>query len=68
MTFKQVRDCRVGDILLYKDDESRMITDIDHRGKAYLIRTVDLKGDNSRFDTYDASDEIKVWGTQEVLF
>lgn len=68
MPVKQVRDCRVGDILLYKNEESRIITDIDHRGKAYLIRTADLAGKNSRFDTYDAPDEVKVWGTQEVLF
>ena len=45
-----------------------MITDIDHRGKAYLIRTTDLSGENPRFDTYDAPDEVKVWGTQGVLF
>lgn len=65
---KQVRDLRVGDILLYKTEESRIIADIDHRGKAYLIRTTDLAGENSRFDTYDAPDEVKVWGTQEALF
>lgn len=65
---KQVLDCRIGDILLYKNEESRMITDIDHRGKAYLIRTATLSGENSRFDTYDALDEVNVWGTQEVLF
>lgn len=65
---KQVRDCRIGDILLHKNEEGRMITDIDHRGKAYLIRTTTLAGENPRFDTYDASDEINVWGAQEVLF
>lgn len=65
---KQVRDLRVGNILLYKNKESRLITDIDHRGKAYLLRTTTLSGENSRFDTYDALDEVKVWGTQEVLF
>ena len=64
---KQVCNCRVGDIILYKNEESRIITDIDHRGKAYLIRTTDLAGENSRFDTYDAPDEVKVWGTQEAL-
>lgn len=68
MPVKQVHGCRIGDILLYKNEESRMITDIDHRGKAYLVRTTDLAGENSRFDTYDASDEINVWGTQEALF
>lgn len=65
---KQVHNLRIGDILLYKNEESRMITDIDHRGKAYLIRTTDLAGVLPHFDTYDASDEINVWGTQEVLF
>ena len=45
-----------------------MITDIDRRGEAYLIRTTDLAGENSRFDTYDASDEINIRGSQEALF
>ena len=65
---KQARNCRVGDILLYKTKESRMITDIDHKGKAYRIRTSTLAGENPRFDTYNASDPVKVWGTQEALF
>ncbi len=68
MPTKPVRDLRVGDILLYKNEESRIITDIDHRGKAYLLRTTTLSGENSRFDTYDAPDEVNVWGTQEALF
>lgn len=33
-----------------------------------LIRTTTLAGENSRFDTYDAPDEINVWGSQEALF
>lgn len=65
---KQVRDLRVGDILLYKNEESRIITNIDHRGKAYLLRTTTLSGENTRFDTYDAPDEVNVGGTQEALF
>lgn len=65
---KQVRDLRVGDILLYKNEESRIITDIDHRGKAHLVRTTDLAGVLPRFDTYDTPDEVRVWGTQEALF
>lgn len=65
---KQVRDCRIGDILLYKNEESRMITDIDHRGKAHLIRTTPLAGENPRFDAYDDLDEVNIRGTQEVLF
>lgn len=59
---KQVRDLRVGDILLFKNKESRIITNIDHRGKAYLAN------EKPRLDTYDASDPVKVWGTQEALF
>lgn len=65
---KQVRNCRVGDIILYKNEESRMITDIDNGGGAYLIRTSTPAGENSRFDTYDASDEINIRGAQEALF
>lgn len=68
MPVKQARDCRIGDILLHKNEESRMITDIDHRGKAYLIRTTTLAGENPRFDTHDASNEVNVRGTQEALF
>ena len=48
---KQIRD-----LILYKNKERRIITDIDHRGE------------NSRFDTYDAPDEVNVWGTKEALF
>lgn len=54
LSTKQAHDCRVGDI--------------DHRGKAYLIRTTDLAGENPRFDTYDAPDEINIRGSQEALF
>nr|DAY35371.1 MAG TPA: hypothetical protein [Caudoviricetes sp.] len=68
MPTKQAQDCQVGDILLFKNKESRIITDIDHRGKVYLLRTTTLSGENSRFDTYDAPDEVNVWGTQEALF
>ena len=65
---KQVRDLRVGDIILYKNKESRIITDIDRIGEAYLVRTADLAGGNSCYDTYNASDEVNTWGTQEALF
>lgn len=64
---KQVRDLRVGDIILYKNGESRIITDIDHKEKAYLIRTTDLAGVLPRFETYDASDEVNILGSQGVL-
>lgn len=65
---KQARNCRVGDILLYKNEESRIITDITHVEEIWTIRTTDLAGENPRFNTYDAPDEVKVWGTQEALF
>ena len=65
---KQARNCRVGDILLSRNGESRIITDIAHVGAAWTLHTTDLAGENPRFDTYDASDEVKVWGTQEALF
>lgn len=68
MSTKQARNCRVGDILLYKNEESRIITDITHDKETWAFRTTDLAGENPRFDTYDASDEVKVWGTQEALF
>ena len=71
MTAKQARNCRVGDILLYKDEESRMVTRIKYcpfRIKSYLFRTTDLAGKNHRFDTYNGVEELEVWGTQEALF
>lgn len=41
---------------------------IDHRGKAYLLRTTTLSGEKPRLDTYDAPDEVIYWGTQKALF
>lgn len=71
MPVKQAHNCHVGDILLFKNKESRLITQIEynpHKGEPYLIHTTNLAGENPRFDTYNASDEINVWGTQEALF
>lgn len=68
MPTKQARDCRAGDILLYKNEKSRIITVINHKGKDWRIRTTDLAGENPRFDTYDASDLVNIWGTQGALF
>lgn len=68
MNTKQAHDCRVGDILLSWNEESYIITDITHVGAAWTLHTTDLAGENPRFDTYDASDEVKVWGTQGALF
>lgn len=65
---EQVRNLRVGDILLYKNEESRIITDITHKEEVWTIRTTTLAGENPRFDAYDAPDPVKVWGTQEALF
>ena len=65
---KQARNLRVGNILLSQDEESRIITDIAHVGAAWTLRTTDLAGENPCLDTYDASDPVKVWGTQEALF
>lgn len=71
MPTKQARNCRVGDILLFKNKEGRLITRIDynsHKRESYAIHTTDLAGENPRFDTYDALDEINIRGTQEALF
>ena len=65
---EQARNLRVGDILLYKNEESRIITDIMHVGAAWTLRTTDLAGENPRFDTCNASNPIEVWGIQEALF
>lgn len=71
MPTKQARDCRVGDILLFKNKESRLITRIDydaHKSEAYLFHTTDLAGENPWLLTYAALDHIIYWGTQEALF
>ena len=69
MPTKQARDCRISDILLYKNEKSRSITDIDRRGEDYIFcTTTTLSGENFRCDIYDASDEVYVGGTQEALF
>lgn len=65
---KQACNLRIGDILLSRNEESRIITDIAHDEETWAFRTTDLAGVLPRFDTYDASDEVKVWGTQEALF
>lgn len=65
---KQARNLRVGDIILYKNKESRIITDIDPTGEVCPFHTTDLAGENPRIDIYKASDPVKVWGTQEALF
>lgn len=71
MPTKQARACRVGDILLFKNKDSRIITNIEynpHKGEPYLIHTTDLAGENPRLDTYVADDHVIYWGTQEALF
>ena len=71
MPTMQARDLRVGDILLYKNKESRLITRIDydsHMREPYAIHTTDLANEKPRLDTYDAHDQVIYWGTQEALF
>ena len=65
---KQVRDCRIGDILLYKNERSRIITDIDRREEDYIFCTTTLAGENFRCNIYGALDEVNIRGTQEALF
>lgn len=64
MTTKQVRNLRPGDIVLFKNKESRLITSIDYhpfRVNPYSIRTTDLKNDNPRIDTFIGIDRVIVW-------
>lgn len=71
MSTKQARNCRVGDILLFKNKESRLITQIEynpHKREPYLFCTTDLAGENPHRNTYAAFDHVIYWGTQEVLF
>lgn len=71
MATKHACDCRVGDILLFKNKESRLITRIDynsHKRESYAVRTTDLANENLRLDTYDALDRVIYRGTQEALF
>lgn len=42
MPTKQARDCRVGDILLFKNEESRIITAIGPVGEVRLFHTTTL--------------------------
>lgn len=71
MPTRQVRNCRVGDILLFKNKESRLITRIDydrHMKEPYAIHTTDLANEKPRLDTYDALDQVIYWGIQKALF
>lgn len=69
---KQVRNCRIGDIIRFKNKESRLITRIDynpHKNEPYAIRTVDLRnGCRDRLNTYDALDPVTILDTQGALF
>lgn len=68
---KQARNFRVGDILLFKNKESRLITRIEHdphKKEPYLFYTTDLAGENPRRNTYAALDHVIYRGTQEALF
>lgn len=69
---KQVRNCRVGDIIRFKNEESRLITRIDynpHENEPCAIRTVDLRdGCRTRLNTYCALDPVTILGAQGALF
>lgn len=71
MPTKQARNLSVGDILLFKNKESRIITSIDydpHKREPYTVHTTDLTNEKPRLDTYDALDRVIYWGAQETLF
>ena len=69
---KQIRNCRVGDIIRFKNKESRLITRIDynsHKSEPYAIRAVDLRDEcRTHLNTYAALDPVIIEGTQGVLF
>lgn len=65
MPTKQARNCRVGDILLFKN---KLITRIDynsHKRESYAVHTTDLANENPRLDAFD---RVIYWGTQEAMF
>lgn len=70
-TIKQVRNCRVGDIIRFKNKESRLITRIDcnpHKNEPCSTRTVDLRdGCCTRLNTYRALDPVIIGTRQGVL-
>ena len=71
MPTKRARNCHVGDILLFKNKESRLITRIEynpHKKEPYKFHTTDLAGENPHHNTYAALDHVIYWGTQEALF
>lgn len=65
MTTKQARNCRVGDIILFKNKESRLITRIEN--DPHKIYTTDLGGENPHCNAYAADDRVIYRGAQEVL-
>ena len=69
---KQIRNCRVGDIIRFKNKESRLVTRIDydpHRNEPYAIRTVDPRdGCRTRLNTHCALDPVIIEACQGVLF
>lgn len=71
MSTKQAHDCHVGDILLFKNKESRLITRIEynpHKREPYKFHTTDLAGENPHRNTYAALDLVIYCGTQGALF
>lgn len=69
---KQVRNCRVGDIIRFRNKECRLITRIDydsHKNEPYAIRTVDLRdGGRTRLNAHRALDPVTILGAQGALF
>lgn len=64
MTTEQVRNLRPGDIILHKNEESRLITSIDYtpfKVNPYSLRTTDLKNGTPRTDTFNGIDRVIVW-------
>jgi hypothetical protein len=61
-----------GDIIRFKNKESRLITQIDynpHKSEPYAIRTVDLHdGGHSRLSTYTALDPVIILDIQGEPF
>jgi hypothetical protein len=68
---KHVSNCRVGDIIRFKNKVSRLITRIDynpHKSEPNAIRTVDLRDEcRTRLNTYTALDPVIIEGTQGDL-
>lgn len=74
MATKQVRNCRVGDIVRLRSGEPRIITEthicrIPHEPYAITFGLLDENPrKNFRVESYRACDRLEYLGTQEALF